>query len=91
MTAVAGPHFRVSRPTTALDRMPKAIGLGWPTHRNPGCRLCWGYTTSSAAVPRDDGGSRMAGIRPGLPPFLESDLDLWGCQLLDGISPVHRT
>ena len=41
----------------------------------------------------------MAGIRPGLPPFLESDLDLflesdldlWGCQLLDGISPVHRT
>ena len=23
--------------------------------------------------------------------FLESDLDLWGCQLLDGISPVART
>ena len=57
----------------------------------PWLQAALGYTTSSAAVPRDDGGRKMAGIRPGLPPFLESDLDLWGCQLLDGISPVHRT
>ena len=80
---------RGPRPTTTQDRMPKADRAGLAgTSRFCLRKGCGGLHDS---LPPSFPGTTEEGGWPTSDPSLESDLDLWGCQLLDGISPVSRT